>query len=214
MKLHPYRYSNGCRGDVKGNVLLKERNPPWMRGCEAQAGGFQGTGVGAHRGLMMWRRQAGGRWVQQPVQTRRSHSVNVLLCPHLQVACAPSCVADIHRAAVLYGGLYRRQRSRTGSGNWREHLLPVITGDASLFPPRARRSSSGARPRRVRATRVLHDVLGRKVSAPSHAIPLPLPLPRSVQIRSTVGSKPGGSLLHSGFSRPYRVLVGSLRWRL
>lgn len=172
MKLHPYRYSNGCRCDVKGNVLLKERNPPWMRSCEAQAGGFQGIGVGAHRGLMMWRRQAGGQWVQQPVQTRRSHSGNVLLCPHLQVACAPSCVADIHTAAVLYGGLYRRQRSRTGSGNWREHLLPVITGDASLF----RREPRGVlgRGRGVLLRRVSYTMLWAERSAhlraPSHPL--------------------------------------------
>lgn len=38
MKLYPHRYSNGCQGEVKGNVHLKERNPSRIRRCGAQAG--------------------------------------------------------------------------------------------------------------------------------------------------------------------------------
>lgn len=158
----------------------------------------------------MWRRQAGGQWVQQPVQTRRSHSGNVLLCPHLQVACAPSCVADIHTAAVLYGGLYRRQRSRAGSGNWREHLLPVITGEASLFRREARFWGRGVFVRRMSYTMFWAER--------SAHLRTPSPPPAAYKYVQLLVQKPGGSLLSSGSSRPlssaYRVLVGSLRWRL
>lgn len=81
MKLYPRRYSNGCQPEVKANVPLKERNPSRIRSCGAQAG-ISGLRRGCTQQIndvapTGW----GGQWVQQPAQTRGSHSGNVLFCP-------------------------------------------------------------------------------------------------------------------------------------
>lgn len=138
MKLHPYRYSNGCQCNDKGNVLLRQKSPPL--GCRAarlRRGNLRASARARHK-LMMWRRQAGGQWVQQPVQTRRSHAAAMLLCLHLHVTCAPSRVALTSVPAcveVCAGG-----SARVSSPNWQRQLEEHLPQSPGLM----RRNSSAA----------------------------------------------------------------------
>lgn len=105
---------------------------------------------------------AGGRWAQQPVQTRRSPSATALLCLHLQVTCGPSRVAPTSIPA------YVEVDAVSGPTDPEEHLPQTP-------PPGVMRSSSAAaclcsrvqahpNYRSLGVTRVLHDVLGTKVN--------------------------------------------------
>lgn len=82
MKLYPRRYSNGCQPDVKGECALKRKkslSDPELRGS---GGDFAGLRRGCtHQINDVAPTGWGGQWVQQPAQTRRSHSGNVLFCP-------------------------------------------------------------------------------------------------------------------------------------